>query len=403
MKRKAAVTVLAVAVATAALATAGASARPTAGVRVDVSSATAAKSYLRSIGVNPASIVIQRGLRNYAGPNCPGRGWTCSTATRVIQVARDGGQNSFECEAGAGTAGGARSTCVITQANAAGNTARCSIRSTDDASVAQSCTITQTSGSGDNRAFVEMVVRQGEGASQSATQAARVTQTSETGKNDLHTIQKVDQDAKRHGGTVEQQQEAALSLVVDQTSGSGNQLVQMHQSLDQDAKAMGAVLGGSQSQLGDLFGDIDQTSTGRSQIHARQDEDQREQAPKGAAVAQSQIGPATCCTRQVGNANNRFDINQSASQSASEQSAFQSEVINGSCISSGLCDVDQSARNNVDRERNSCRAPVCFIFIVCRSGEDGPAKRALSVLWHERGCESGSRKPPHGASAAFRR
>jgi hypothetical protein len=389
---------LAVAVITVAVASAGASAQG-GGATVDVATVSAAKEQLRSLGLDPATVVVQRGARNYAGPRCPGRGWTCTTATRVIQIARDGGENAYECQAGSTAAGGEANTCVITQSSASGNTARCVLRSSDETSVAQSCTITQTSSGGDNRAFVEMVVRQGKGESQAATQAARVVQTSGTGSNDLHSTQKVEQDAKARGGTVAQLQRGALSLVADQTSISGKQLVQMHQSLDQDAQALGSVLGGSQRQFGDLVGDIDQTSAGRSQIHARQDEDQREQAPKGAAVVQSQIGPEVCCTRQVGNPNNRFDINQSASQQTSDERAFQSEIINGSCISSGLCDVDQSARNNVDRERNSCRAPVCFIFIVCRSGEE-PSHRWLAGGRHERGCESGTRKDSHGAPTA---
>src|SRR5438552_2630646 len=54
-------------------------------------------SYLRSIGVNPASMVWQRGARNYAGPNCPGKGWTCTKATRVVQIAADDGENRVDC------------------------------------------------------------------------------------------------------------------------------------------------------------------------------------------------------------------------------------------------------------------------------------------------------------------
>jgi hypothetical protein len=34
-----------------------------------------AARYLRAIGVNPHHFVIQRGVRNYAGANCPGKGW----------------------------------------------------------------------------------------------------------------------------------------------------------------------------------------------------------------------------------------------------------------------------------------------------------------------------------------
>jgi hypothetical protein len=381
---------------------AGAGAKSDAGPQIDVSSAPAARDYLRSIGIDPSGFVVQRGVRNYAGPACPGPGWNCTTATRVIQIATHAGRNTFDCEAPAAGTDEANNTCVSTQSSAHGNTSRCVIRS-HASTVDATCTITQTSAHGDNRAFIEMVADQSEGSRHRAVFKATVRQTSATGDNRLHSSQKVEQDAKSHGGTVEQKQEGKLNLVVDQISGSGKQEVQMRQSLDQDAKAQGYVLGGSQDQFGDLFGNIDQTSAGRSEIHARQDEDQDEQAPKGSRVAQSQVGPSECCTRQLGNPGNRFDINQNASQQASQERAFQSEIIKGSCISSGNCDVDQAARNNVDRERNSCTGHVCFIFIICRSGEDGDdgeddddgEKRFLAVRWHEGGgCESGSGSAP---------
>jgi hypothetical protein len=64
---------------------------------IDLSSDQAVKTYLTAIGVNPADVVIQRGLKNYAGPFCPGPDWNCTTATQVVQVAQPGGANSFEC------------------------------------------------------------------------------------------------------------------------------------------------------------------------------------------------------------------------------------------------------------------------------------------------------------------
>jgi hypothetical protein len=74
---------------------AGAGTRPAAPSKaLDLSSLSKIKTYLRSIGVNPRSVVIQRAKRNYAGPNCPGSGWNCTTSTRVLKV---GGQNTAEC------------------------------------------------------------------------------------------------------------------------------------------------------------------------------------------------------------------------------------------------------------------------------------------------------------------
>ena len=43
-------------------------------------------------------VVIERGLRNYAGAHCPGKGWTCAgTKHTVVQIAKRGGLNRFAC------------------------------------------------------------------------------------------------------------------------------------------------------------------------------------------------------------------------------------------------------------------------------------------------------------------
>src|SRR6185312_4726345 len=55
--------------------------------------------YLASHGIDARGIVVQRGSRNYAGPNCPGKGWTCTTATRVLQ---SGTTNQYTCTASTG-------------------------------------------------------------------------------------------------------------------------------------------------------------------------------------------------------------------------------------------------------------------------------------------------------------
>src|SRR5919108_843677 len=64
----------------------------------EFSTIAGAKAYFRSIGVNPRGVVIQRGARNYAGPRCPGRRWTCTETTHpVVQIAAAGGRNRFLC------------------------------------------------------------------------------------------------------------------------------------------------------------------------------------------------------------------------------------------------------------------------------------------------------------------
>ncbi len=66
--------------------------------KIDVSTRAAVVHYLRSIHVSAKGVVIQRGLRNYAGAHCPGKGWTCAgTRHTVVQIAKRGGLNRFAC------------------------------------------------------------------------------------------------------------------------------------------------------------------------------------------------------------------------------------------------------------------------------------------------------------------
>ena len=87
---------------------------------IRLSTTAAVKHYVRSLGISPKGIVIQRGAKNYAGARCPGKGWTCtSTRHAVVQVARPGGKNTFAC---------ATQKCSVIQfATATGgtNTAKC--------------------------------------------------------------------------------------------------------------------------------------------------------------------------------------------------------------------------------------------------------------------------------------
>ena len=134
---------------------------------INLSTKAAVKQYLRSIHINPRGVVIQRGLRNYAGSSCPGAGWTCtSTSHPVVQVASTGGSNVFQC---------ASSSCAVVQtsvATLATNTAKC-IKTTG---ISQSCSITQTSATANNEAIVVQTATKLTGLTQNASQTAQITQ-----------------------------------------------------------------------------------------------------------------------------------------------------------------------------------------------------------------------------------
>src|SRR2546427_236259 len=103
-----------------------------------------------------AGVIRQIGARNYAGPNCPGVGWNCTTATRVLQVATDdGGQNVAQCTDATPISTADTQMCTISQTGAS-NTARC-IEHLNAPVATQTCGITQTGAR--NQAVGEQMIR----------------------------------------------------------------------------------------------------------------------------------------------------------------------------------------------------------------------------------------------------
>jgi hypothetical protein len=158
------------------------------------------KRYLRAIGVNPRGVVIQRGAHNYAGPSCPGAGWSCtSTAHPVVQVARRGGKNRFLCTT---------RSCAVVQATTSANKARSltaalvtnTARCIKTTGVTQSCSISQTSATADNEAIVVETTNKTSGLTQTASHTAQITQQA-TGASNTNTAC-VLQDVAVEGSTV---------------------------------------------------------------------------------------------------------------------------------------------------------------------------------------------------------
>jgi hypothetical protein len=181
----------------ALVSTSGAGTASSKGVaRIDVSTKAAVIHYLRSIHVSTKRVVIQRGLRNYAGPNCPGKRWTCAgTRHTVVQIAKRGGLNRFVCRT---------AKCAVVQFGGASralraaslappkrpppppppNTALC-VKTTG---TTQSCVINQPNASGTNTAVVWMVTPKLTGLTQSTTYTASITQgpPSATGSSNIN-------------------------------------------------------------------------------------------------------------------------------------------------------------------------------------------------------------------------
>ncbi|MDQ6878939.1 MAG: hypothetical protein M3082_14860 [Candidatus Dormibacteraeota bacterium] len=186
-------------------------------ISVDVAAArVAAENLLMSRGINPGDAVFQVGARNYAGPNCPGSGWNCTSAAIVIQIATGGALSSVNRVDGCDYMPNNLNPCTIMQDNAGGkNDARCVQRATNTEPTApeQICTIIQTNTTGLNKAVVSQSIKQSQPntvGSQSARQTATVSQSNDTGTNDSQVSQWIEQtqNSDKIDATLTQTQES---------------------------------------------------------------------------------------------------------------------------------------------------------------------------------------------------
>ena len=396
-------------VAGASGATGPASSKPAA---QNLSTSAGVERYLTSLGIYAKGVVVQRGTRNYAGPSCPGKGWSCTKAKRVLQISQN--ENRFECTPSSAGPQTGPNSCTIVQNGPGTNRARCVERS-DSPTVTQTCSIVQTNASGDNEAYVKQTI-DADGAASDVRQAASVTQMNGTGSNRSHIDQTISQRSKSRESSGAQIQEGHQTASVMQTSVTGDNASDIDQSLDQDAEAKNEdgpvmqeqnaentgpntdatvsqtnTMGENKSRLhqrndlrarakkndtgnqtqgssdGGLNGQVDQSSAGISVSHVQQDEKQRLQPEKNTALMQEQFGPLSCCSSQTGNPANRVKIDQQSTQEAGDN-AFQSNAVFGNCFTSGTCSVDQRVRENGDTTTNSCDGFSCQIAIFCSEG-----------------------------------
>jgi hypothetical protein len=393
----------------AVLAMTAASAMVLAGAGSAAKPARAATPALHPVTIRIAGVVRQVGARNYAGPNCPGAGWNCTTSTRVLQIATAGGANVAQCTNGiVDTSAGQK--CTIEQ-HGTNNTARCFERvNSPDAS--QLCDITQTGarntaivdqqivgtnnasergdqtatvtqGAADagaaslNNVQVNQRVMQNSGGNgndpaatsqdQEAYQIAEVTQfASGTGSNQSNITQSEDQFA--HGSAVQTQSMTPngtdcapavgafgphICANVAQHGENGKNTNALNQSLNQRADSNSAAADQTQGSFGGgIDGQIHQDTTvggsGSSTNTANQSKRQLESAPAGAI--QTQIDPISCCgfASQVGGTGNSETIHQNADLHASEALADQFLDLEGTSNTDGTCTFDQHATINLD-------------------------------------------------------
>jgi hypothetical protein len=234
LKRLLGIAIAVCAVATLAGSIGAGAARTPAKHAIDLSSNTGVREYLRSVGISPRGVVIQRGKRNYAGPRCPGKRWTCTASRRVVQIAAGRGANTFSCST---------ARCVVVQAATAPlvtNTAKC-VKTTG---ITQSCSITQTSTDNNNQAIVYMDAAKASGLTQNASQTAQIVQTAGAGANQACVFQRTTVDGStvaRKGMPVSVNLNAHQTISITQNSASGGNTVQNASSTSGGSCATGAL------------------------------------------------------------------------------------------------------------------------------------------------------------------
>src|SRR5712691_3087572 len=192
------------------------------------SSTKSINAYLRSIGVAPGSVVRQHGARNYAGPNCPGKGWTCTRSTRVLQIAQASGTNTCFASVSDG-----QHVCVQAGTGST-NVANCT-ETTTSATPTQDCSINQEGQS--NVAVINQVVSSNSVFAQSAIQTAEVTQHAQGGNNQLQLHQLVNQNTSQGSPLTPQSENVVQTAfpIIQTADGSGNNSAQVHQKQKQTA------------------------------------------------------------------------------------------------------------------------------------------------------------------------
>ena len=407
----------------------------------DLSSRAAIDRYLASTGVSPGSVVHQSGLRNYAGPSCPGAGWTCTRSTRVAQIALPGGVNRVECAGADCVAVQGAATQEAAAADAVKNSTRCKQSTGPD----QSCEITQVGT--DNDAQVDQDIRQRDGTTQTGTQKASVEQHAPTGgSNSAHVRQTVDQDtkvksdgaitqdqaadqdatvdqdgsvgadnaadvdqvtkqtARAHGksGAIQQTQQgsdidqdtpAQTSADIEQHSDTGENRSKLRQRHDLDAQAKATTGDVTQTQgasfEGGLDGTVTQDSAGVSTSDNDQHEKQRLKGDTNGTLTQSQHGPASCCSPQTGNPNDTFNVKQSSDQKSDVDDpdctdCDQDTLLLAHVFTDGTWTFHQQATTDTDRaNEQSSGTGSGSQFTGCSSGSEG-------------GCVSGAGGGPIG-------
>jgi hypothetical protein len=379
--------------------------------------------YLRSLGLRQRGLVVQRGLRNYAGPKCPGKRWNCTTARRVVQLGwstHGGPVNKAECFA---------ASCEIIQvAPNADNDAKCQ----QETSPNQFCRIMQSghtnlatvvqkllqknvpiragqqkafveqaaSGSGNTARVTQDVVQhtnlRSAGAIAQRLQADQFVDVNQSGSsgaaNTADTFQHLKQDAvaratgqmspidqRINDQDLDTSTPRNTSAVIDQDSDTGANTATRRQAHEINATALAVrgditqVQGSADGGLAGLSDDdVHQSSTGTASSTNQQTKQLSLSAttsPPG-QVSQAQNDPAECCSQQIGAANSVFTLGQSSTVLASDAGADQTVRLIADLQTTGTATVQQTTNVDGEVRTDTCTGTTCQQEI--ETGSDTP-------------------------------
>jgi len=404
-----------------------------------LSTRTGATLYLVQHGLDPAGFVIQRGAHNYAGPNCPGAGWNCTTSTRVLQISNQAGRsNQADCTGTSGVVVDTTTDCEIVQSNNDGsNSATCN-QSSSDGNVSQRCVIFQTStGGGQNTANIGQVINANvdDGSTQNVHQYVGVNQQNTTGSNVVNNdglvgdssvtqaisltvsggatetqdaiqelsltqkstsgnnltdnlVQTLSESAQtQFGGVVQQKQNTAATSPntnagISQTTQNGNNAATLDQSHTLSELATGSeseILQVQGSEKGGINSAVDQHATGEgggSTFDGSQEEHQTENHDGGTIKEQTQIGPMWSDPTD-----GFFNFSQTSTQhnssTGSGPTADQHDEMYVSCEAAG-CDGGQGMTQNGQGSSTGCGNAPCNVDIIDQVPTDCGAAQCTS-------------------------
>ena len=407
------------ALASAAVLTSSAGAVTQGSGTINLSTRAGVVQYLAAHGINARGVVVQRGLHNYAGPNCPGRGWTCTTAKRVLQIAATAAaSNTFVCTVGStGSSQTPPDDCVIVQnAQTGANTAVCTENSAAP-NANQSCQVSQDSTSGTNKVTITQAVNIGMGSSQSLNQYAGVLQSNVDGANMVTLGQGITATVNQVDGTGTQTQDAHQGVYLSQyISGTGANTATVNQSQSLKAAAQlkpsltqkqntnpdanGSYVNTNISlsqtsgtgantatvnQSNVYVGNVQQAATasqqqgspgageaefftqtsggGLNKIGGQQTESQTQRADRIGSLTQLQYGPLWADPDQTGGGTgDTYNLGQSSTQNATKPNT-QEDNEYADCSTDGTCTANQFISQNGFTNSNTCTVTNGFCDI----------------------------------------